>query len=81
MYKARDLETGDVVAIKQFKQHFNSLQDALVLREVSFLRKLRHPNIVRLIEILFIEPRLYLVYEFLDTDLLKFYTHYKNSVK
>lgn len=80
VYKARDVQTSEIVAVKQFKQNFYKFKDCLELREVRFLKDLKHPNIVQLKDILWIEPQLFLIYEFLDTDLLKFYTYYKNNV-
>ena len=51
MYKAKNKETGEVVAIKKFKE---SEDDEIVkkttLREVKMLRMLRQENIVTLIE-------------------------------
>ncbi len=51
VYKAKNKETGEVVAIKKFKE---SEDDEIVkkttLREVKMLRMLRQENIVTLIE-------------------------------
>lgn len=42
------------------------------MREISLLRELRHPNIVRLLDVLHSEKKLTLVFEYLDSDLKKF---------
>ncbi|XP_075922263.1 cyclin-dependent kinase 2-like isoform X2 [Petromyzon marinus] len=42
------------------------------IREISLLRELNHPNIVRLLTIIHSEKKLYLVFELLDQDLKKF---------
>lgn len=51
VYKARNKETGEIVAIKKFKE---SEDDEIVkkttLREVKMLRTLKQENIVTLIE-------------------------------
>lgn len=41
------------------------------LREVKVLRMLRHPNIVRLIEAFRRKGKLYLVFEYVDKNLLE----------
>lgn len=42
------------------------------MREISLLKELRHPNIVKLIDVLHTEKKLTLVFEYLDSDLKKF---------
>jgi protein kinase len=49
--KAINTKTGETVAIKVMKQHFDSWQECLDLREVKSLRKLVHPNIIKLKEV------------------------------
>ncbi len=49
--KAQNLKTGEIVAIKVMKQKFDSWETCLNLREVKSLRKLIHPNIVKLKEV------------------------------
>lgn len=72
VFKARDSKTGDVVALKKIKLE---LEDegvpSTALREISVLKTLRHPNIVRLLDVEHGENRLYLAFEFVDQDLKK----------
>ncbi|XP_029687874.1 cyclin-dependent kinase 1-like [Takifugu rubripes] len=42
------------------------------VREVSLLQELKHPNVVRLLDVLMQESRLYLIFEFLSMDLKKY---------
>ena len=42
------------------------------IREVSLLKELQHPNIVRLQDVIMQESRLYLIFEFLTMDLKKY---------
>lgn len=79
VYKAQHIETGRIVALK--KTILASDDDegvpATTLREVSILRTLQNPYIVRLEEVIHAEvrsgsPILYLIFEFLDHDLKQF---------
>ena len=70
--KAQSIKTGKQVAIKCMKNHFNSLEQVNNLREIQALRRLSpHPQVVKLLEILFDEPtgRLALVFELMDLNL------------
>nr|XP_012634307.1 cyclin-dependent kinase 3 isoform X1 [Microcebus murinus] len=42
------------------------------IREISLLKELKHPNIVRLLDVVHSEKKLYLVFEFLSQDLKKY---------
>lgn len=70
VYKARDLVTQDLVALKQFRKE---IEDADVLEdiriEISILQELRHPNIVKLLEVFYDRATLFMVFDFMDMDL------------
>lgn len=70
--KCRNKDTGEVVAIKKFKE---SEDDEIVrkttLREVKILRMLKHENIVMLREAFRRKGRLYLVFEYVERTLLE----------
>jgi len=72
VYKAKNKDSGEVVAIKKFKE---SEEDEIVkkttLREVKMLRTLKQENIVTLIEAFKKKNRLYLVFEYLEKNLLE----------
>ena len=72
------IDTGEEVAIKRMKRKFDTWEECVSLREVQSLRKLLHPNIVRLREVVR-EPdgELNLIFEFLDCNL---YELIKNRV-
>ncbi|KAI9175865.1 Cyclin-dependent kinase catalytic subunit [Blastocladiella emersonii ATCC 22665] len=78
VYRAREKATGRIVAIKKIKleQEENGMPSTS-LREITVLKELRHPNIVRLHSILMHDTtNLQLVFEFLDYDLKK---HMENT--
>jgi serine/threonine protein kinase len=73
VYKAKDLVTGDIVALKKIRLDAEDEGvPSTAIREISLLKELAHPNIVRLVNVLLIENKLYLVFEFLDKDLRKY---------
>ena len=45
---------------------------SITLREICTLKELDHPSIIKLLEILHGEQKLYLVFEFYNQDLKKF---------
>lgn len=71
VYKAIDRRTGDLVAMKKMKKLFFTWDDCLRLREVQALRRLTHPNIVKLKEVFRISDDLWLIFDFYERDLLQ----------
>ncbi|MBA0837351.1 hypothetical protein Goarm_009516 [Gossypium armourianum] len=72
VYRARDLETGKIVAMK--KVRFVNVEPESVrfmAREIIILRKLDHPNVMKLECIVTsrLSCSLYLVFEYMDHDL------------
>lgn len=66
VYHARNIHTEQSVAIKAINKSF-ILKGGLannVKREISIMRRLRHPNIVRLFEVLANKKKIYFVLEF-----------------
>ncbi len=72
VWKYKNRESGEMVAIKEFKM---SDEDETIrktmLREVKILRMLRHNNIVNLIEAFKRQAKLFLVFEYVDKNLLQ----------
>ncbi|GFP80537.1 cbl-interacting serine/threonine-protein kinase 11 [Phtheirospermum japonicum] len=67
VYHARDVATGKSVAIKVINKsrlNNNAHLMANIKREIAIMRRLRHPNIVKLIEVLATKGKIYFVLEF-----------------
>ncbi|CAL6067956.1 Kinase [Hexamita inflata] len=52
VYKARDIRTGQNVALKQIKYVDDNDLPTMAIREIAILKSLRHPNIVDLIAVI-----------------------------
>lgn len=72
MLKCKNRETGEIVAIKKFKE---TEEDEIVrkttIREVKILRKLKNENIVQMKEAFRRKGKLYLVFEYVEKNLLE----------
>lgn len=73
VHKAINTETNEIVAIKTLKKKYQTWEECLVLREIKSLSKLKHPNIIKLIEVIHFESELHCVFEFLPQNLYEFY--------
>jgi protein kinase len=68
--QALNSETGELVAIKRMKKEFRDWDVCVELAEVQSLKRLSHPNIVQLKEIIRENNKeLYFVFEFLQMNL------------
>lgn len=55
VFKAVNIKTNEVVAIKKMKQKYSSWDECLELREIKSLRKIDHPNIAKMKEVLLVK--------------------------
>ena len=81
VYKASNIKTGEVVAIKKMKQKYSSWNECIELREVKSLRKMNHSNIIKMKEVLLVAEELYMVFEYLDYNLYEVYSKMKEENK
>lgn len=73
VYKAKDRVTGEIIALKKIRLEAEDEGiPSTAIREISLLKELQHPNIVRLYDVVHTERKLTLVFEFLDQDLKKY---------
>jgi len=74
VYKAIDKRSNTVVALKKIRlENEDEGVPSTTIREVSLLRELsNHPNIVNLLDVIYGNQKLHLVFEYLDQDLKKY---------
>jgi cyclin-dependent kinase 2 len=70
VFLAKDTMYNTDVAIKKSKipLDYDGIPPSY-LREIVILRELDHPNIVKLLEVVLTDNELYLVFEYVETDL------------
>lgn len=70
VYKVKNVRTNAILALKKIR-----LADeeegvpATAIREISLLKELNHPNIVALHDVVYVNSKLFLAFEFLNEDL------------
>ncbi|KAJ8600049.1 hypothetical protein CTAYLR_001824 [Chrysophaeum taylorii] len=67
--KAVNRQTGEITAIKKMKKKFYTWEECMQLREVKSLKKLNHPNIIKLKEVIRENDELYFVFEMMECNL------------
>ncbi|KDQ58137.1 hypothetical protein JAAARDRAFT_34955 [Jaapia argillacea MUCL 33604] len=73
VYKARDVTNNAIVALKKIRlEAEDEGVPSTAIREISLLKELKDDNIVRLLDIVHADQKLYLVFEFLDVDLKRY---------
>ncbi|XP_077301533.1 uncharacterized protein LOC143922187 [Arctopsyche grandis] len=72
VYKAREKNTGKLVALKKIRpESENEGIPATTIREILLLKNLKHSTIIGLKEVIHSDDKMYLVFEYVETDLKK----------
>ncbi|KAK4477800.1 hypothetical protein RD792_017062 [Penstemon davidsonii] len=72
VFRARDLETGKIVALKKVRfDNFEPESVRFMAREITILRRLDHPNIIKLQGLIASRSscNIYLVFEYMEHDI------------
>jgi serine/threonine protein kinase len=73
VYRARDLLHNKIVALKKVRFDLNDMESVkFMAREIIVMRRLDHPNVLKLEGLITapVSSSLYLVFEYMDHDLL-----------
>ena len=80
VYKCKNKETGKYVAIKKFKEVGDELVKKTMKRELKMLQRLHHPNVVEFQDAFRRKGNLFLVFEFVDKNLLELLQEHPNGL-
>ena len=72
MYKGRNRQTGELVALKEIHLDSEEGTPSTAIREISLMKELKHENIVTLHDVIHTENKLMMVFEYMDKDLKKY---------
>lgn len=71
VYKAVNRESYEIVAVKKMKRKFYFWEECVNLREVKSLRRLSHPNIIKLKEVVRENNDLFFILNICNTIYIK----------
>lgn len=73
VYKCQNKYTKELVALKKIRlENEDEGIPSTAIREISILKQMNHPNIVKLVDLIHGDKKLFLVFEYLDHDLKKY---------
>ncbi|KAH7104538.1 Pkinase-domain-containing protein [Auriculariales sp. MPI-PUGE-AT-0066] len=72
VFKGRSRTTNEVVALKEIHLDPEEGTPSTAIREISLMKELKHPNIVRLHDVIHTEAKLVLIFEFCEQDLKRY---------
>jgi cyclin-dependent kinase-like len=72
VYKCKNTETNEIVAIKKFLDKYEKLpKNKVINREIFLLQISKHENIVKFIEAFIKKGYLFLVFDYVEKNLLQ----------
>ena len=81
VYKAKELKTDNIVAVKQISINNSEINNEYILKEINVLKNLSHPNIVKYYKYYEENERIYIIMEYLEGGTLKeFINNEKNKI-
>jgi negative regulator of PHO system len=80
LMRAQHRYTGAQVALKEICLDNEEGNPSTAIREISLMKELDHPNIVKLLDVIHDRERLVLVFEYMDVDLKCFMDGLKGSL-
>ena len=80
VYKCKNKETNEIVAIKKFKETEDDLVKKTIKRELKVLKILKHENIVEFKEAIKQKNNIYIVFEYVEKNLLEFLQENNNKI-
>lgn len=73
VYQARHRHSGQIFALKEMNLNPDEGAPSTALREIAFMKEMKHSNIVKLLEVIHSDRHLVLVFECLHQDLKQFF--------
>lgn len=80
VYEAVDTETNQMVALKKIRLNEKEGMPGTALREISILKRMKHPNIICLYSVIHTSVLLTLVFEYIDFDLKSYLDEDANPI-
>ena len=80
VYKCLNTETNEIVAIKKFLDEYEKLPKNIINREIFILQKSKNENIVKLLEVFLNNGYLYLVFEYVEKNLIQLIEEYPKGL-
>jgi len=78
VYEGVETETNTTVALKKITINGQEGMPSTALREISILKSLSHPNIIKILDVVHKEASLTIVFEYVEYDLLRYIEKHNN---